>query len=53
MKAGKKWGYFNKQGLMVIKAAYDDARPFFEGLARVELEGNDRNGAFMWCPEKE
>lgn len=42
---------------MVIKAAYDDTRHFFEGLARVELEGkkgyNDRNGAFVWGPEKE
>jgi len=42
---------------MVIKAAHDDALPFFEGLAQVELEGkkgyNDRNGAFVWGPEKE
>lgn len=32
-----KWGFIDRQGNIVIKAKYDDANPFSEGLAAVNI----------------
>lgn len=32
-----KWGYMNRDGKVVIEPRYDDAEPFYEGLAAVKL----------------
>lgn len=37
-KAGK-WGFTDKTGKIVIPLIYDDAEEFFEGLARVRVDG--------------
>lgn len=34
-----KWGYMDKKGSLLIKPIYDDAGPFSEGLAAVNLAG--------------
>jgi WG containing repeat len=32
-----KWGYINETGQVLIKPQFDDAKPFYEGLARVKI----------------
>ena len=34
-----EYGYINKQGEMVIKAEFENAKPFSEGVAAVKLHG--------------
>lgn len=34
-----RYGYVSQSGTLMIPARYDDARPFFEGLAAVEKGG--------------
>ncbi|MCE5324185.1 WG repeat-containing protein [bacterium] len=41
VKHGDKWGYINKSGQIVIKAVYDAAGMFAEGLAPVGKGKND------------
>jgi len=36
---GLKFGYISRSGRMVVKPRFDSARPFSEGLARVEING--------------
>jgi len=51
----KKWGYKNKKGETVINEQFDDAAPFFEGLAVVK-SGNkygaiNKKGDFIVNPQ--
>lgn len=52
-----KWGYINESGKVVIKSQFDDAKPFYEGLARVKVEGKwgfiDPTGKFAISPQFE
>jgi hypothetical protein len=34
-----KWGYIDKNGVIVIPAVYDDVRDFYEGLTMVKVNG--------------
>ena len=34
-----KWEYIDKRGEIVIKIQFDDANPFFQGLASVGING--------------
>jgi hypothetical protein len=34
-----KYGYINSKGEMIIDAEFDDAQPFHDGMARVQLQG--------------
>ena len=34
-----KWGFINKEGNLVIKPQYEDARPFSNGFAAVKIDG--------------
>lgn len=36
---GGKWGYINERGEEIIPLEYEDAWPFFEGLAVAKLKG--------------
>ena len=38
-RKGDKWGFCTPDKKVVIQPKYDDALPFHEGLARVELNG--------------
>lgn len=35
-----KWGYCNKDNKIIIDCIYDEAEPFYEGLALVKTEGS-------------
>jgi hypothetical protein len=37
VKIGKKWGYIDKTGKVVIHPEFDDARNFSAGLAEVRI----------------
>ena len=37
VKKGKKWGYIDKNGKVVIDFLYDGAQSFFRGLAKVDV----------------
>src|SRR5207249_1477743 len=41
VRLGDKWGYIDKQGMLVISPRFDRASMFAEGLAAVEI---DRTG---------
>jgi hypothetical protein len=45
---GGKWGFINRDGVFVIKPAYEDVFDFEKGIARVWLYGKllriDRSG---------
>lgn len=34
-----KWGYVNKSGKTIIKAEFDGADPFSEGMAAIKMNG--------------
>ncbi|RMF56248.1 MAG: WG repeat-containing protein, partial [Bacteroidetes bacterium] len=38
-KDGNLWGYIDRSGALVIPAKYDEARPFSEGRAAVQVGG--------------
>lgn len=48
---GTYWGYINEKGEEVIKAQFEDASPFIEGIARVVVSGKvgyiNRNGQYV------
>lgn len=50
----EKYGYINKDGIIVIKPQYDDARPFHNGIAPVKIGAQDYKayepeiGSYMW-----
>jgi hypothetical protein len=35
-----KWGYIDNRGALLIPPRYDEAKPFFEGLAAVKMNGD-------------
>jgi hypothetical protein len=53
-----KWGYIDSKGTFVINPQFDDADPFQNGLAKVELgKGDqakiayiDKTCKFVWNP---
>jgi hypothetical protein len=49
---GKKWGYIDTHGTMVIEPSFDNAGEFGDGLAEVEVAGKrgyiNVSGAFVW-----
>jgi hypothetical protein len=51
---GKKWGYIDKTGKMVINPQFDEAGQFTEGLALVTVGGRigyiDNTGRYIWNP---
>jgi len=51
---GKKVGYIDKTGDLVIKAKFEDAKDFYEGLAPAKLNGKwgyiDKTGEFVILP---
>ncbi len=53
-KVSQKWGYINKMGKLVIKTQFDNVEPFFNGLARVEVNGKhgyiNKKGDHVWEP---
>jgi hypothetical protein len=46
------WGYINRKGDFVIKPQFQLAAPFYQGLAKVFLNGQegyiDKRGQFVW-----
>ena len=52
---GRKWGYMDMKGELVIKAQFDNAGEFNNGLAQVKLKDKwgciDRTGAFVIKPQ--
>ena len=46
------WGYINRKGDFVIKPQFQLAKPFYNGLAQVFLNGQegyiDKSGKFVW-----
>jgi len=40
-KGLSKYAYINKTGKLVMKSQFDDAHPFSEGLAKVEVNGKN------------
>lgn len=54
-KTDGKWGYLDKHNNVVIEYKYDDAFPFFEGLACVQIDGKkgfiNRNGEYVISPQ--
>jgi len=46
------WGYINRKGDFVIKPQFQQAKPFYHGLAKVFLNGQegyiDKRGQFVW-----
>ena len=52
VRVGGLWGYINEQGEMVILPQWDDASPFYQGLAQVIKDGRlsyiDSAGAVVW-----
>jgi hypothetical protein len=57
VRVGKKWGYINKKGEFVVPPTYENAWPYFEGLAAVKLDGKwgyiDPSGKVMIVPQFE
>ncbi len=59
IKYGGKYGFIDKQGQIVIKPRFDDAKDFSEGLARVRIGDSsrgkwgfiDRQGEFVIAPQ--
>lgn len=66
VSCGRKYGYADSLGKIVIPPAYDDAEPFRNGLARVNIGGYrtldgtqiggkwgyiDRHGQWIWQPK--
>jgi hypothetical protein len=53
---GKKWGYIDKKGQMIIPQQYDGAGKFSEGLAQVGMGDKlgyiDKTGKYVWEPTK-
>lgn len=49
-----KWGYYNRDGELVIPFQFDAADEFYDGIAVVEVEGKwgyiDTNGKFVIAP---
>lgn len=39
VKSGDKWGYINPKGEYVINPQFDDAYPFSDGVALIEMDG--------------
>ncbi|MBO7055054.1 MAG: WG repeat-containing protein [Bacteroidales bacterium] len=39
VKSGDKWGYINPKGEYVINPQFDDAYPFTDGVALIEMDG--------------
>ena len=37
--SGERWGYIDKSGTFVVNPQFDEAFPFFDGMARVESDG--------------
>jgi hypothetical protein len=55
VKVGGRWGYMDQYGVLMIKPAYLEAQPFFEGLAAVKVESGlwgyvDQSGGFVIQP---
>ncbi len=48
----ESWGYINRNGEFVIKPQFQQAKPFYRGLAQVFLNGQmgyiDKTGQFVW-----
>jgi hypothetical protein len=46
------WGYLNRKGDFVIKPQFQQAKPFYQGLAKVFFNGQegyiDKRGHFVW-----
>ena len=48
------WGYINRKGEFVIKPQFQQAKPYYHGLAQVFLNGQggysyiDRSGKIIW-----
>ena len=53
---GKKKGYIDRSGKIVIQPDFDRAWSFVNGLAEVEVDGNrgyiDKQGAYVWGPTR-
>ncbi|MGA9779162.1 MAG: WG repeat-containing protein [Verrucomicrobiia bacterium] len=52
-KPGKEiWGYINQKGDFVIKPQFQQANPFYHGLAQVVVDDKsayiDKAGHFVW-----
>jgi hypothetical protein len=49
-----RWGYIDPSGRWVIRPTFDEAEPFLEGAARVEVAGEwryiDSRGTIFWPP---
>jgi hypothetical protein len=56
VRVGKKWGFIDRTGQMVIPPLYDHAGPFSEGLAYVKVGKKwgyiDKTGEYVWAPTK-
>ena len=54
-RKGYKWGFCDRNKNLIIKPIYDDAYPFFEGLATVWLNGKcgfiDKKGSIIIQPK--
>lgn len=54
---GKKWGFINTKGVVVIKAQFEKAASFSEGLAKVKVDGKygfiDKLGNWVIKPKYE
>ena len=55
MAIGDRWGYIDKAGKYVINPQFDDAWPFEDGLALVEIDGKwgviDKSGKYVINPQ--
>ena len=54
VRLGKRWGFVDKSGKVVINPLYDEVMPFSDGLARVKVGRKtgyiDASGKFVWNP---
>jgi hypothetical protein len=50
----KKWGYIDREGVVIIPPRFADVTPFYRGLARVRLftDGGGRNGKWGCIDKK-